>query len=84
VAEEAVHVRGRGVAWGAGVDDGDGAPGPPELERCGQTGGSAADDDDVEDLLLFHVGDAKEHVRIGHAVMPKWQHRRNLGVDWRR
>ena len=45
--EEALHVRGGGVAWLAGVDDDHAPAGASEHERRAQAGGAAADDRDV-------------------------------------
>ncbi|GAB3541466.1 hypothetical protein GCM10027403_32820 [Arthrobacter tecti] len=45
-----------GVAWVAGVDDGDAPPGAPEHQGGAETGGSAADNDDVEGVgRIRHV-----------------------------
>ena len=50
----ALHVGGRGVAGGAGVDDGDPTSGSPEDESGGQACGATADDHHVVGLG-FHV-----------------------------
>ena len=42
-----MHVRGRGVARFAGVDDDDGSPLATQLQGCGEAGSRAADDGDV-------------------------------------
>ena len=64
--EEALHVRGRGVARRAGVDDDHAAPGAAEHERRGQAGGAAADDRHVIGLR-FGFGVHAHSVEAGGA-----------------
>src|SRR5256885_1098353 len=47
VAEQAMRVAGEAVARQAGIENGDLAAGAAELQRGGETGKAAADDDDV-------------------------------------
>src|SRR6185437_13616331 len=47
VAEQAMRVAGEAVARQAGIENGDLAAGAAELQRAGETGKAAADDDDV-------------------------------------
>ena len=51
--QEALHVGGRRVARLAAVDDGDPAPGPGQDQGRGQSGGAAADHDDVVLVMSF-------------------------------
>src|SRR5436190_138818 len=47
VTEQAMRVAGEAVARQAGIENGDLAAGTAELQRAGETGKAAADDDDV-------------------------------------
>src|ERR1041384_4927973 len=47
VAEQAMRVAGEAIARQAGIENGDLAAGAAELQRGGETGKAAADDDDV-------------------------------------
>ena len=47
VAEQAMRVASEAVARQAGIENGDLATGAAELQRCGETGKAAADDDGV-------------------------------------
>jgi hypothetical protein len=66
--EEAVHVRGRCVARGAGVDDGDASARPAEHERRAEAGRTAADHHDVVGRCLHGLDLARERAGRASAV----------------
>lgn len=76
MAEHTVRVAGEAVARQAGIENGDLAAGAAELQRGGETGKAATDDDDVihGDEVRVVNGGAGENIVIG--VVLFGQHRR--------
>src|SRR5690349_1200929 len=75
--EVAVHVRGRGVAWGARVDHEDVAAGACEDQGGGQACGASTDDRDV---VLSHVPKVAARGRVAYECCCFWE----SGVRWPR
>src|SRR5436853_5163872 len=72
VAEQAMRVAGEAVARQAGIENGDLAAGAAELQRGGETGKAAADDDDVihgDGLRVVDGGGWRNH---RHRSCPFW------------
>src|SRR5438034_2147271 len=72
VAEQTMRVAGEAVARQAGIEDGDLAAGAAELQRAGETGKAAADDDDVihgDGLRVVDGGGWRSH---RHRSCPFW------------
>src|SRR5205085_3724163 len=72
VAEQAMRMAGEAVARQAGIEDGDLAAGAAELQRGGETGKAAADDDDVihgDGLRVVDGGGWRNH---RHRSCPFW------------
>src|SRR5947207_12754186 len=72
VAEQAMRVAGEAIARQAGIENGDLAAGAAELQRAGETGKAAADDDDVihgDGLRVVNGGGWRNH---RHRSCPFW------------
>jgi len=72
VAEQSMRVAGEAIAWQAGIENGDLAAGTAELQRGGETGKAATDDDDV-----IH-GDGLDGLDVYDRR--RWRNRRPLGL----
>src|SRR6478752_1551779 len=72
VAEQAMRVAGEAVARQAGIEDGDLAAGAAELQRGGETGKAAADDDDVIHGDGLRVVDRRGWRNHRHRSCPFW------------
>src|SRR5438874_599363 len=72
VAEQTMRIAGEAVASQAGIENGDLAAGAAELQRAGETGKAAADDDDVihgDGLRVVDGGGWRNH---RHRSCPFW------------
>ena len=82
MAEVAVHVCSRGVAWVAGIDDDDRSALTAELEGGGEAGGGPADDGDIavsfdETWSVFtHAGNVTWRFRLRKGVCRIGKYRR--------